>query len=42
MMKIAQGSIKIMLKLDFSSDLTHFLAIIGGGGLPKRYNATPL
>ena len=30
--KSAQGTIKILLKSDFSSDLTHFLAIIGGGG----------
>ena len=33
-MKSAHGTIKILLKSDFSSDLTHFLAIIGGG-LPK-------
>ena len=40
--KSAQGTIKVMLKSDFSSDLIHFLAIIGGGGgLPKRYKATP-
>ena len=25
-------TIKVLVKSDFSSDLTHFLAIIGGGG----------
>ena len=30
--KSAQGTIKILLKSDFSSGLTHFLAIIGGEG----------
>ena len=39
-MKNVQGTVKILIKSDFSSDLTRFLAIIGGGGaraLPKRY-----
>ena len=31
-MKSAQGAIKILLKSDFYSDLTHFVALIGGGG----------
>ena len=35
-MKSAQTSIKILLKSGFSSDLTHFLAIIGGPGTPKE------
>ena len=34
--KSAQGTIKTLLKSDFSSDLTHFLAIIGGPGPPKE------
>ena len=40
-MKSAQGTIKFLMKSDFSSDLTHFLTIIGGraqpimGGRPK-------
>ena len=30
-------TIKILLKLDFSSDLIHYLAIMGGGaGHPKE------
>ena len=45
-MKSAQGTIKILLKSDFSSDLTHFRAMIGvsggGGALPKRYEVTAL
>ena len=28
----AQGTIKTLMKSCFSSDLTHFLAIMGGGG----------
>ena len=42
--KSAQGTIKTLLKSDFSSDLTHFFAIIGdlGGEPPKRYKVTPL
>ena len=50
---MAQGTIKILVESDFSSNLTHFLTIIGGsahhwgggGGaraLPKRYKVTPL
>ena len=31
--KSTQGIIKILIKLDFSSGLTHFHAIIGGGGV---------
>ena len=30
--KSAQGTIKLRVKSDFSSELTPFLAIIGGGG----------
>ena len=43
--KSAQGTIKIRMKSDFSSDLTHFITIIGGGGsreVPKKYTVTPL
>ena len=42
--KSAQGTIKVLLKSDFSSDLTHFHATIGGRerALPKRYKVTPL
>ena len=30
--KSVQSIIKILMKFDFCSDLTHFLTIIGGGG----------
>ena len=31
-MKSVKSTIKILMKSNFSSDLTHFLTIIGGGG----------
>ena len=46
-----QGTMKVLMSLDFTSDLTPFLIIIGkgdqpsiggGGGHPKRYKVTPL
>ena len=48
--KDAQGTIKILMDTDFTSDLAHFLHNIGGaqlniGGneaLPKRYKVTPI
>ena len=44
-MKIAQSTIKIQMKSDFSSDLTPFLAIMhwgGGGGPPNEiYSYAP-
>ena len=41
--KSARCTIKILPKSDLSSDLTHFLATIGGArALPKRYKATPM
>ena len=44
-MKGAQGTIKILMKSDFFSDFTPFLAIIGGPGPPKKVGmptVTPL
>ena len=43
--KSAQDTIKILLKYDLSSSLTHFLAIIGSPGPPKEIylpEVTPL
>ena len=48
--KFAQGTIKILLGADFTSDLTQFLHNIadvqlnirGAPALPKRYKVTPM
>ena len=34
--KSSQGTIKILMKSDFSSNLTPFLPLLGGGGLSPR------
>ena len=39
---LRQGTIRILMKAGFSSDLTPSLDIMGGGGHPKRYKVTPL